>query len=132
MTETPEPASAGDPNDAEPNDSTDPKTPSQRQSLFGRLNRTNRIAAVVLSGVAAVFAAAGIFGAGVLVGSELGSESDHHVADSFDDGSAEQSGSHQSEGDEDFNGHGERDFGAESGGQGDPGEEGVTEGPPRP
>ena len=56
----------------------DSTPPSRRQSRWSKLNRTNRIAAFVLGGVASVFVAALIFGAGVLVGAEFGDSEGHH------------------------------------------------------
>jgi hypothetical protein len=80
MMETPEPAPADETPAADPDRQAAPTVP-QRRSLFGSLNRINRIAALVLGGVAAVFAAVLLFCAGVLVGAEHGeSRGDRHVS----------------------------------------------------
>lgn len=78
MTDTPQPAADGDSATTPPSAQADPETGPQRRSLWTRLNRTNRIAAVVLGAVAAVFVAALIFGAGLLVGAEYGDSEGHH------------------------------------------------------
>src|ERR1700712_1310530 len=77
MTDTPEPAAEGDSAIAAPSPQADAQAPRQRRSLWTRLNRTNRIATVVLGVVAAVFVAALIFGAGLLVGAEYGDSEGH-------------------------------------------------------
>jgi hypothetical protein len=56
----------------------DAATSTKRQSRWSKLDRTNQVAALVLGGVAAVFVAGLIFGAGVLVGAEFGGEEGHH------------------------------------------------------
>lgn len=53
-------------------------TTAPRKSLWGRLNRTNRIATVILGAVTAAFVAALIFGAGVLVGFNCNDHEGHH------------------------------------------------------
>jgi hypothetical protein len=78
MTDTPEPAAEGDSLIAAPSAQADPAATRQRRSPWTRLNRTNRIAAVVLGVVAAVFVAVLIFGAGLLVGAEYGDSEGHH------------------------------------------------------
>jgi hypothetical protein len=80
--------------------SVEPIAAAQRPSLFTTLNRSNRIAALVLRGIAAVFVAALIFGTGVLVGSEFGeSEGDRHGSEAPEHGDdAEQGGVDQYEG----------------------------------
>jgi len=111
MPEGPEPA----PTATDLDKSVDLATTEKRRSLFGRLNRTNRMAALVLSGIAAAFVAALIFGTGVLVGSEFGdSEGDRYVSDATDHGGGEQGGSDESEGDGGSRGNGGRDDGGES------------------
>jgi hypothetical protein len=66
-----------------------------RKSRWAALNRTNRIAAVILGGVTAVFLAALTFGAGVIVGTEFSdSEGHHHDSETSDyrDGGDDASG----------------------------------------
>jgi len=80
------------------------------------LNRTNRIAAFVLGGVASVFVAALIFGAGVLVGAEFGDSEGHHRGSETADygaGDGDGSGEHEGSGSE---GNGDR--GGDSGAEG--------------
>ena len=83
---------------------------SEGSSRWSRLNRTNRIAALVLGGIAAVFVAALIFGAGVLVGAE-GSEGEHHHHGG--DGSSEYRDGNRDQSDENDGGNG--DSGSDSG-----------------
>ncbi|WP_157681424.1 hypothetical protein [Mycobacterium sp. JS623] len=81
----------------------DSTPPSGRQSRWSKLNRTNRIAAFVLGGVASVFVAALIFGAGVLVGAEFGDSEGHHRGSESADygaGGADGSGEHEGSGSE--------------------------------
>jgi hypothetical protein len=78
MTDTPEPAAEGDAPPAAPSAQADAVSDRRRRSVWGSLNRTNRIAALVLGGVAAVVAAVLIFGAGLLVGAEFGDSEGHH------------------------------------------------------
>jgi len=80
------------------------------------LNRTNRIAALVLGGVASVFVAALIFGAGVLAGAEFGDSEGHHRGSETADygaGGGDGSGEHEGSGSE---GNGDR--GGDSGSEG--------------
>jgi hypothetical protein len=99
MTDTPEPAAEGDSTIAAPSAQADPEATRQRRSPWTRLNRTNRIAAVVLGVIAAVFVAVLIFGAGLLVGAEYGDSEGHHGAGSSEYGDGDRvSGEH--EGDE--------------------------------
>ena len=81
----------------------DSTPPSRRQSRWSKLNRTNRIAAFVLGGVASVFVAALIFGAGVLVGAEFGDSEGHHRGSETADygaGGGDGSGEHEGSGSE--------------------------------
>jgi hypothetical protein len=80
MTEMTEPpAEEGSGSAAAPSREADAATGADARPLWGRLNRTNRIAALVLGGVAAALVAALIFGAGLVVGVEFGApEGDHH------------------------------------------------------
>ena len=102
MTDTPEPAAEGDSATAAPIAQADPPTDPQRRSLWNRLNRTNRIAALVLGGVAAAVVAALIFGAGLLVGAEYGDSEGHHDGagtSEYGDGDRA-SGEHEGDGEE--------------------------------
>jgi hypothetical protein len=78
MTDTTEPAREDQSTAATPTDQASSLPVDRRRSAWSRLNRTNRIAALVLGGVAAVFVAALIFGAGLLVGAEYGDSEGHH------------------------------------------------------
>jgi hypothetical protein len=81
----------------------DAATTNRRQSRWSKLDRTNRVAALVLGAAASVFVAGLIFGAGVLVGAEfggaeghghhLGSETSDYGADDQDSGEREGGGS---------------------------------------
>ena len=96
MTDTPEPAAEGDSTIAAPSAQADPEATRQRRSPWTRLNRTNRIAAVVLGVIAAVFVAVLIFGAGLLVGAEYGDSEGHHGAGSSEYGDGDRvSGEHK-------------------------------------
>jgi hypothetical protein len=136
MTETPEPARADDTAAAEPDRQADPAAP-QRRPLFGNSNRTNRIAAIALGGVAAVFAAVLLFGAGVLVGAEHGeSRGDRHMSEEYDqqDGGKGESADYRAE--DDSSGDSEEDDIDEAATDGDRGgsdessRSGAPEGPP--
>jgi hypothetical protein len=136
MTETPEPAPADETPAAEPDRQADPTVP-QRRSLFGSLNRINRIAALVLGGVATVFAAVLLFCAGVLVGAEHGeSRGDRHVSEEYgqQDGDKGESADYRAE--DEPSGDGEEDDVDEAATDGDQGgsdessRSGATEGPP--
>jgi len=122
---TPEPDTAAEPTiTAGDHDTADDSTPTpRRQSRWSKLNRTNRIAALVLGAVASVFVAALIFGAGVLVGAEFGDSEGHHRGSEMSeygagghDGSGEHGGDSGSEGNGDRGGdsgsEGNRDRGA--------------------
>ena len=107
----------------------DSTPPSRRQSWWSKLNRTNRIAAFVLGGVASVFVAALIFGAGVLVGAEFGDSEGHHRGSETADygaGGGDGSGEHEGSGSE---GNGDR--GGDSGSEGN-GDRGESDQQPRP
>jgi hypothetical protein len=108
----------------------DDSTPTpRRQSRWSKLNRTNRIAALVLAGIASVFIATLIFGAGVLVGAEFGdSEGHHRGSDSSEYGADDRDGSgeHEGSGPED-NG----DRGGDSGSEGNR-DQGDSDQQPRP
>ena len=83
------------PTDYDPDASADSTPSGKRRALFSRLNRTNRIAALVLGSIGAVLVVVLIFGAGVLVGSEFGdSEGDHYVSDDFDRGDGDRESRH--------------------------------------
>jgi hypothetical protein len=126
MTDTPEPAVEGDSATAAPSISADPASDHQRRSLWGRLNRTNRIAALILGAVAAVIAAVLIFGAGLLLGAEFNDSEGHHdgagtseYSDS-DRASGEHEGNDGESADEgDRQGSGEETDGEHDRGQGD-------------
>ena len=107
----------------------DSTPPSRRQSWWSKLNRTNRIAAFVLGGVASVFVAALIFGAGVLVGAEFGDSEGHHRGSETADygaGGGDGSGEHEGSGSE---GNGDR--GGDSGSEGNR-DRGESDQQPRP
>lgn len=134
MTDTAEPSAEGDSGTPAPSAQAVPETAAQRRSLWSRLDRTNRIAALVLGAVSAVFVAALIFGAGVLVGSEYGDSEGHHDGvgtSEYGDGDRA-SGHHEgddeeSAGDQELAGDSE---GAGSGNdQGRRGEQGQSDGP---
>jgi hypothetical protein len=121
MTETPDPPAIQDTPSSVESGAAE-STTMQRRSVWRRLNRTNRIAALILGGIGAVLVAALLFGAGVLVGSESGdSEGHHHESRTFhDDGGGSESegddqGDHQDaggserEGDQQDGGESERD-----------------------
>lgn len=115
---TPEPDAPAEPTIAAGgNDTADDSRPTaRRESRWSKLNRTNRIAALVLGGVASVFVAALIFGAGVLVGAEFGdSEGHHHGSETsgYDAGGHDGSGEHEGDGSDD-----DRDRGGDSGSEG--------------
>jgi hypothetical protein len=118
---------AGDHHDT----AVDSTPPSRRQSRWSKLNRTNRIAALVLGGVASVFVAALIFGAGVLVGAEFGDSEGHHRGSETADygaggGDGDGSGEHEGSGSE---GNGDR--GGDSGSEGNR-DRGESDQQPRP
>ena len=77
MTDTPGPGPEADATPVATDAAAEPATP-RRQPGWRRLNRNKRIAALVLGGVGAVFVAALIFGAGVMVGAEFGGSEGHH------------------------------------------------------
>jgi hypothetical protein len=116
---TPEPDAPAEPAiGAGENVTADDSTPTpRRQSRWSKLNRTNRIAALVLGGVASVFVAAIIFGAGVLVGAEFGGSEGHHrgsETSGYEGGGDDGSGEHEGDGSD-----GDRDGGGDSGSAGD-------------
>jgi hypothetical protein len=81
---------------------------NRRQSRWSQLDRTNRVAALVLGGVAAVLVAALIFGAGVLIGAEFGgAEEHHHWSEMSEDGGDGQGRSVEHEGGR-FEGNGDQ------------------------
>jgi hypothetical protein len=106
---TSEPEPAAEPSITAGNHGTadDAATTTNRQSRWSKLNRTNRVAALVLGGVATVFVAVLIFGAGVLVGAEFGgTEGHHHGSETSDYGAdGQDSGEHEGGGSE---GNGDR------------------------
>jgi hypothetical protein len=108
----------------------DSTPPSRRQSRWSKLNRTNRIAAFVLGGVASVFVAALIFGAGVLVGAEFGHSEGHHRGSETADygaGGGDGSGEHEGSG----GSEGNADRGGDSGSEGNR-DRGESDQQPRP
>jgi hypothetical protein len=109
---------------------TDDATSTKRQSRWSQLNRTNRVAALVLGGVATVFVAGLIFCAGVLVGAEFGgAEGHHHGSETSDYGAdGHDSGEHEGGGSE---GNGERGDGGTEGNR-DQGETDQQPGPNAP
>jgi hypothetical protein len=79
----------------EPDVSADPTPRPPRTSVWSRLNRTNRIAAVIVGGIVSVLAAILLFGAGWLVGAYGDGHEGHHDGEessqySDDDGDREQ------------------------------------------
>ncbi len=107
----------------------DSTPPSRRQSRWSKLNRTNRIAALVLGGVASVFVAALIFGAGVLAGAEFGdSEGHHRGSETADYGAGGGDGSGEHEG---SRSEGNGDRGGDSGSEGNR-DRGESDQQPRP
>jgi hypothetical protein len=127
---TQEPGTAAEPTTTAGDHETaaDSTPPSRRQSRWSKLNRTNRIAALVLGGVASVFVAALIFGTGVLVGAEFGdSEGHHHGSETADYGASggDGSGEHEGNGSE---GNGDRGGDSGSEGNGDRGGDSGSEG----
>ncbi|MDT5212228.1 MAG: hypothetical protein QOK18_467 [Mycobacterium sp.] len=126
---TSEPEPAAEPSITAGNHSTadDAATTTNRQSRWSKLNRTNRVAALVLGGVATVFVAVLIFGAGVLVGAEFGgAEGHHHGSETSDYGTdGQDSGEHEGGGSE---GNGDRGGDGQSEGNGDRGGDGQSEG----
>ena len=128
---TQEPGTAAEPTTTAGDHDTavDSTPPSRRQSRWSKLNRTNRIAAFVLGGVASVFVAALIFGAGVLVGAEFGDSEGHHRGSETADygaGGGDGSGEHEGSGSE---GNGDR--GGDSGSEGNR-DRGESDQQPRP
>jgi hypothetical protein len=122
MTDTTEPDPKEEPTPAaEARDTADDAgSAPERKSGWSALNRTNRIAAIVLGGVAAVFVAAAIFGAGVIVGAEFSTSEGHHHGEEksdYRDGGDEASGEHGWDGGYDT--HRDGGYDGESGGQGD-------------
>jgi hypothetical protein len=102
---TPEPDPAAEPSITAGDHGTahDAATTTKRQSRWSKLNRTNRVAALVLGGVAAMFVAGLIFGAGVLVGAEFGGgEGHHHGSETSDYGAdgQDRAGEHEGGGSE--------------------------------
>jgi hypothetical protein len=97
---TSEPHPAAEPSIAAGDDGTvdDAATSTKRRSRWSQLTRTNRVAALVLGGVAAVFVAGLIFGAGVLVGAEFGGAEGHHHGWETSDYGADGRGSGEHEG----------------------------------
>jgi hypothetical protein len=65
------------PDDAAKDDVGVPHGEVQRGSVWSRLNRTNRIAALIVGGIAAAIAAVAVFGAGILVGTEMSGDEGH-------------------------------------------------------
>ncbi|RDH78371.1 hypothetical protein DVS77_10785 [Mycolicibacterium moriokaense] len=61
----------------EPNADGGPQPADEKRSVWGRLNRVNRIAAVVLGGLIAVVVAVLTFGAGLFIGAEYGDSEGH-------------------------------------------------------
>jgi hypothetical protein len=120
---TSEPEPAAEPSITAGNHGTadDAATTTNRQSRWSKLNRTNRVAALVLGGVATVFVAVLIFGAGVLVGAEFGgAEGHHHGSETSDYGAdGQDSGEHEGGGSE---GNGDRGGDGQSEGNRDQGE----------
>lgn len=135
MTDTPEPAAEGDSTTAAPSISADPASGHQRRSLWRRLNRINRIAALVLGAVAAVIAGMLIFGAGLLVGAEFSDTEGHHDGAGTSEYGDSDSASGEHEGDDgesaddgDRQGSGEEADGEHDTSQGDAQEPSHSEG----
>jgi hypothetical protein len=85
MTDETEPAAEDQPTTSSPTHQAGSLFVDRPRPLWSRLNRTNRIAALVLGGVGAVVVAALIFGAGLLVGAEYGNSEGHHDRDGTSD-----------------------------------------------
>jgi hypothetical protein len=120
--------------DAKAADTKDDTAPAPtRVSGWRALNRTNRIAALILGGVAAVILAALIFGAGLMVGTEFGDSEDHHGrSDTSDyrDGGDDAPGEHEGDAGDDADRESQHD--GEHGDQGDSDQQSQSERPPVP
>ena len=104
-----------------------------RRSRWAALNRTNRIAAIILGGVAAVFLAALIFGAGLMVGTEFGDSDRHHhdseTSDYRDGGDEHASDEHHGDGGNDANSDESEGYSRDDGDQSDSGQQTPPEQP---